>query len=355
MIASVTGCSTWSRVFISMNQMRSPRRPLGGVGDELHRAGADIADGAGGADGGGGDLGAGLVAHAGRGGFLDHLLVAALQGAVALEQVDDVAVAVGEDLDLDVARAGDVGFEEDAGVAEAGGALALGAGEALGEVLRAVDAAHALAAAAGHGLDQHRIADAVGLGAQAVRGLVVAEVARRDRNAGLGHQALGGVLEAHGADGAGRRADPDQPGGNHGLGEGGVFRQKAVARMDRRSAALARGVEDPGGNEVAFRGGGGADGDRDVGLAHVRRAGVGFGIDRDGAHAHAAGGADDAAGDLAPVGDEDTFDHRHHIRNMPKRASGIGALSEAEMARPRTSRVCAGSITPSSQPRAVAK
>ena len=51
------------------------------------------------------DLGAGLVAHAGGGRFLDHLLVAALEGAVALEQVDDVALAVGEDLHLDVARA----------------------------------------------------------------------------------------------------------------------------------------------------------------------------------------------------------------------------------------------------------
>ena len=43
-ISSVTGCSTWSRVFISMNQMRSARRPVGGVGDELDRARADIVD-----------------------------------------------------------------------------------------------------------------------------------------------------------------------------------------------------------------------------------------------------------------------------------------------------------------------
>ena len=45
MIASVTGCSTCSRVFISMNQKRSGRRPLAAVGDELDRAGAGIADG----------------------------------------------------------------------------------------------------------------------------------------------------------------------------------------------------------------------------------------------------------------------------------------------------------------------
>ncbi len=44
-----------------------------------------------------------------------------------------------------------------------------------------------------------------------------------------------------------------------------------------------------------------------------------------------------------------------HILNTPKRVSGIGAFSEAEMERPRTSRVWAGSMMPSSQSRAVAK
>ena len=39
-----------------------------------------------------------------RGRFLDDLLVAALHRAVALAQMDDVAVVVGEHLELDVAR-----------------------------------------------------------------------------------------------------------------------------------------------------------------------------------------------------------------------------------------------------------
>ncbi|CAM3183454.1 hypothetical protein SPAN111604_08880 [Sphingomonas antarctica] len=44
-----------------------------------------------------------------------------------------------------------------------------------------------------------------------------------------------------------------------------------------------------------------------------------------------------------------------HIRNTPKRApSSIGALSVAAKARPNTSRVCAGSMMPSSHRRAVA-
>ena len=45
----------------------------------------------------------------------------------------------------------------------------------------------------------------------------------------------------------------------------------------------------------------------------------------------------------------------HHILNTPKLArSGMGALRQAEKARPRTSRVWAGSMMPSSHSRAVA-
>ncbi len=104
--------------------------------------------------------------------------------------------------------------------------------------------------------------------------------------------------------------------------------------------------------EIAFARRRGAQAHGVVGLDHERRVRVGVGIDRHRVHAQAAGGADDAAGDLAPVGDEKALDH--HMRNTPKRASGIGALSEAASARPSTSRVWAGSMIPSSHSRPVA-
>ena len=47
------------------------------------------------------------------------------------------------------------------------------------------------------------------------------------------------------------------------------------------------------------------------------------------------------------------FQHRY-IRNTPNCVSSIGALSDAESARPSRRRVSAGSITPSSQSRALA-
>ena len=64
---------------------------------------------------------------------------------------------------------------------------------------------------------------------------------------------------------------------------------------------------------------------------------------------------DDAAGDLAAVGNQDLGEHRcAYIRNTPNFVAGIGAFSVAASERPSTRRVSAGSITPSSHSRALA-
>ena len=141
-------------------------KPLAAVGDEFDRAGAHIADRPRGLDRGLAHGGAQRRRHAGRGRFLDHFLVPPLQRAVALEEMDDVAMRVGEDLDLDMARRQDVFLDQHAGVAEGGLRLALGAVERGVEIGAPLDTPHALAAAARHRLDQHRIADLVGLLAQ---------------------------------------------------------------------------------------------------------------------------------------------------------------------------------------------
>src|SRR5262249_27998428 len=87
-------------------------------GDELHSAGAVVADGLGQRDG--------LLAHllaccrveqrAWR--FLDDLLVAALDGAFAFAEINDIAVLVAEHLDFDMAWISDEFFDEDTLVAE---------------------------------------------------------------------------------------------------------------------------------------------------------------------------------------------------------------------------------------------
>ena len=74
------------------------------VGDEFHRAGGAIADGGGQRAGLRPHRRPGLLVEQRARRLLDHLLVAALDRALALTQVDDRAGIVGEHLDLDMAR-----------------------------------------------------------------------------------------------------------------------------------------------------------------------------------------------------------------------------------------------------------
>ena len=112
-------------------------QPFGAVGNEFDRAGADITDGARRLDCGCAHLRAQLRRHAGRRRFLDHLLVAPLQRAVALAEMNDIAVAVGEHLDFDMARRGNVFLEQDTARTERRFRLANGAFERRSRIRRA--------------------------------------------------------------------------------------------------------------------------------------------------------------------------------------------------------------------------
>ena len=87
-----------------------------------------------------------------------------------------IAVRVGEDLHLDVARREHVFLDQHARIAEGRSSPRAARFRARHRTRRPVDAAHALAAAARHRLDQHRIADLVGL----LRAGNPAPAARRD-------------------------------------------------------------------------------------------------------------------------------------------------------------------------------
>ena len=71
---------------------------------ELEGAGVAVADRAASLDHALTHAGALRRRDARRRGFFDHLLMAPLHGAVTLAQVDDVAVVVGEHLELDMPR-----------------------------------------------------------------------------------------------------------------------------------------------------------------------------------------------------------------------------------------------------------
>ena len=101
------------------------------AGDELDRAGAVVADRLGQRDRLLAHLLARRLVEQRRRRLLDDLLVAALDRAFALAEIDDVAVLVAEHLDLDVARIDDELLDEHAVVAERGLRLRLASARSL--------------------------------------------------------------------------------------------------------------------------------------------------------------------------------------------------------------------------------
>ncbi len=122
--------------------------PAYGIVDELDGAGIDVVERL--------DQSDGRIRHAGaralierRGGrFLDQLLMPTLHAAIALAEMDVVAVPVAEYLDLDVANLREEPLEIDFRVAERRLGLGRRLFEIRGEFLRLVDDPHAAAAAA---------------------------------------------------------------------------------------------------------------------------------------------------------------------------------------------------------------
>ena len=239
--------------------------------------------------------------------------------------MNDVAVAVAEDLELDVARVLHVAFQQHRSVAEGGLRHALRGGQRLGELgVRAHDL-HALAAATGRGLDDQRIADGMRLFGEVGVVLLVAVVAGHQRHGVLGHQLLGGGLGAHRLDALRIGADEHDAGVLAGARKGRVLGEEAVAGMDRLRAALFRSVEDGVDAQIGLGRQRAANRQGLVGLPHVLCVAVGFRVHRDGADTEATAGADHAAGDFTAVGDQYTFEHaislaRRSVQSLQKLA-----------------------------------
>src|SRR5215470_3958736 len=119
---------------------------------ELDGAGADIAELDHGVGDDVADLGALLGVERRRRTFLPDLLVASLQRAVALAEVNGVALAVSEHLELDMTGPGKVFFEVDGIITEGGARLGSGGGQRVGKLGRGASDLHAATAATGCGL-----------------------------------------------------------------------------------------------------------------------------------------------------------------------------------------------------------
>ncbi len=219
--------------------------------EELDRARADILQLLHGLGHGVADARAHVGIERRGGAFLPHLLVAALQRAVALEQVDRAAAPVAEHLQLDVARLLEVLLEVDGVVAERGLGLGAGGLEGVDEVVLGARHLHAAPAAAGGRLDQHGVADVGGH----AHGLVVVG----DAAFGAGHagdaealgRALGLDLVAHDADVLRLGADEVDVVALQDLGEARVLGEEAVAGMHRVGAGDLAGRQQGGDVEIA--------------------------------------------------------------------------------------------------------
>ena len=266
--------------------------------------------------------------------LLPHLLVATLQRAVALAEMDRIAQPVAEDLDLDVARLLEIFLDIDRVVAEGGLGLGPGGAERVRQVGLGAGHLHAASAAAGCRLDDDRVAD---LAADALRRVVIGDAALGSRHAGDA-QRLGGPLGfdlvAHGADMLGLGADEGDVVILQDLGEAGVLGEKAVAGMDGIGAGDLAGGEQRRNVKIAVARRRRPDADALVGEAHMHGVGIRRGMDRHGGDAEFLGGAQHAERDLAAIGDQDlvehALDHSITISGCPYSTGWPSSTSTAE-------------------------
>src|SRR5471032_3358584 len=164
-------------------------------------------------------------------GDLDQLLVAALNRAITLEQVHDVAKAVAEDLRFDVFRIDDALFQEHFRRTKGLGRFGNDPWECLFKIFSAVAATDTPAATTGGGLEHDRITDAVAFnqGFGDVRNVALGPGS--DRYARLDHAATGFSLVAHAADHFSRWTDKLDAALGADICQLSVFRQESVAGM----------------------------------------------------------------------------------------------------------------------------
>ncbi len=271
----------------------------------------DVADGARRRDRGLAHGLAQFLRHARRRRLLDHLLVPPLQRAVALVEMNDVAASGRRKsaARYDAATVDEL-FDQHARIAECRLPFALSAFKRVVEIRVPVDAVHALAAAAGDRLDQHRVADLVGFLLEKGR----APGARRDSPA---------APRRRPAPSASWRG-PSAP-WRGSLPAADRRRRCRLARSAPRNPRFRRGTRSPDGCrlrcvccaiarmvsplQVALRRGRGTDQVRFVANARVQRLRVRRRIDRNRAQPEPFGGACDAHRDLAAVGNENGRKH----------------------------------------------
>ncbi|TPW02406.1 MAG: choline dehydrogenase [bacterium] len=243
-------------------------------------------------------------------------------------------MAVGDDLELDVARLLEVALHIDSAVAEGGGGLGLGGLDGLDEVFGGQGDLHAASAAAGGGFDDQGEADGLRGRDGVLDGLDLAGRARNAGDAGFKDSLFGGDLVAHDPDVLGLGPDEGHAVGFDDLGEAGVLGQEAVAGVDGLGAGDLGSSDDRRDIEVALGRRSRPDTDALVGQPDPHGTAVRFGVHGDGGDAHLLAGAVDPQGDFAAVGDEDLGEHIQILGLTPRAGRGARRTRPAGRHRP---------------------
>ena len=169
--------------------------------------------------------------------LLQKFLMPPLDGTLAFAKREGGAVAIGEDLHLDVTRVRQITLEVDIRAGEGCLRRATAGLKGGGELLSPLGHPHSDPAAARRGFDEHRITDPRRL---RNRCLLVAQGGgpRHDGDAGLDHSATSLDFVAHRPHAGRRRADKGQAVARAGLREPGILGKEPVAGMNRVSPML---------------------------------------------------------------------------------------------------------------------
>jgi hypothetical protein len=222
----------------------------------------------------GGDL---CLRDAGGRRLLDHLLVPPLQRTVAAAQPQRRTETIGNHLDLDVARMTEEFLDVDISIAESPARLLLRQCNEVEQRRGIIHHPHPAPTATARSLDNHRISDPIrhGLSTNGIRRQSLIWP-RHTRNARRPHRPLRRNLVPHGPNTRGARTHKHQPSLCHPVGEPGILRQKAVARMNRLRPRHLRREQQCRLVEIAARRRTRPDAQRLISLPHIRRFGVGL-------------------------------------------------------------------------------
>src|SRR5690606_9839019 len=164
--------------------------------------------------------------------FLDHLLVAPLDGALPLTKMENVAMLVRKHLDLNVARALDVLLHVNRVITKGIERLTTRRLERRGEFPLLPHDAHTLSATARRSLEQNGIAVLICNGGRFLRITQRLLRTRNNRHTSSSHEVPCRSLAAHSLDGFSRRTNPGETGIAHRPGEPCTLCQEAITRVN---------------------------------------------------------------------------------------------------------------------------